>query len=91
MRLLTFDKYSFSYLFYFTGLYYDLTNISWVNKIKSHGKCVVLNKNAELEPVRCDSMHSTICSVNKSLLVKTENGGISEEKEHTDEPASKGA
>ena len=57
-----------------------------MNKIKSHGKCVVLNENAKLEPVRCDSIHSTICSVNNSLLVKTENGGISEEKE----PAKKG-
>ena len=65
---------------------YDLTNISWVKTVENYGKCIILNENAELEPVKCDSNHNTICSVNNSLL-KTNNDGISRDRKNTPEPS----
>ena len=42
----------------------------WVQKVKHYGKCIIVNENAELEPMKCDSNHNTICSVNNSLLTE---------------------
>ena len=53
-------------------MFYDLTNMSWVHKVENYGKCIIVNENAELEPVKCDSNHNTLCSVNNSLLIKRE-------------------
>ena len=50
--------------------------MSWVQKVDNYGKCIILNENAELEPVKCDSNHNTICSVNNSLLINKEHGGL---------------
>ena len=59
-----------------TGLVYDLTNMSWVQSVENYGKSIILNENIELEPVKCDSYHNTICSVNNSLLIEREHGGL---------------
>ena len=48
--------------------------MSWVHKVENYGKCIIVNENAELEPVKCDSNHNTICLVNNSLLIKREHG-----------------
>ena len=52
--------------------------MSWVQELcnygENYGKCIILNQNAELEPVKCDSNHYTICSVNNSLLTETKQG-----------------
>ena len=48
--------------------------MSWVQKVKNYGKCIILIEHAELEPVKCDSNHNTICSMNNSLLIKKEHG-----------------
>ena len=53
------------------GVSINLTDMSWTQNIENYGKCIVLNENSELEPVKCDSKHSTICSVNNSFLVET--------------------
>ena len=50
--------------------------MSWVQNVDNYGKCIILNENAELEPVKCDSYHNTICSVNNSLLIEREHGGL---------------
>ena len=44
--------------------------MSWVQKVENYGKCIIVNDNAELEPVKCDSSYNTICSVIYSLLIK---------------------
>ena len=48
----------------------------WVQKVKHYGKCIIVNENAELKPVKCDSNHNTICSVNNSLLTEIKHGGL---------------
>ena len=50
--------------------------MSWVKKVENYGKCTIMNENAKLEPVKCDSYHNTICSVNNSLLIKKEVHGL---------------
>ena len=40
--------------------------MSWTQEVENYGKCIVLNENTELEPVKCDLNHNTICSVNIS-------------------------
>ena len=50
--------------------------MSWIQKVENYGDCIILNENAELEPVKCDSNHNTICSVNNSLLIEREHGGL---------------
>ena len=50
--------------------------MSWVEKVENYGDCIILNENTELEPVKCDSYHNTICSVNNSLLIEREHGGL---------------
>ena len=50
--------------------------MSWVQKVDNYGKCIILNENSELEPVKCDSNHNTICSVNNSLLINKEHRGL---------------
>ena len=47
--------------------------MSWVQNIDKYGNCIVLNKDAELEPVKCDSNHNTICFGNNLLLNNTKN------------------
>ena len=50
--------------------------MSWVQKVDNYGKCIILNENAELEPVKCDSNHNTVCSVNNSLIIEKEHHSL---------------
>ena len=76
----------FDLLTFFAGLIHDLTNMSWVQEVENYGKCIILNENAELEPVKCDSNHNTICSVNISLFIKKKTNDVLEDRNNTHDP-----
>ena len=61
--------------------------MSWVQKVDNYGKCIVLNDNTELEPVKCDSKHNTICSVNNSLLINNTNTDGLSDRNNTQKPS----
>ena len=64
--------------------------MSWVKEVatSNYGMCIVLNDNTKLEPVKCDSKHNTICSVNNSLLTNnTKTDSLSEDSNNTHKPS----